>query len=346
MDTEGNIKEHSKEKLLLYKEYLRNYLAVLTKQPFYDNIIIWDVFAGSGKDDKGYEGSALIGANIIKEYNAKTEKEIFLIVNEKDANRYNKLETNLEAYKEFTTFYNKEAEVFLSEATDFIRRKYSKFHHLIFMDPHGYTQYSLKTLSDLLTLKSIDYLIFMPTTHIYRFINDQDGPAFHFLLGLGIEERRLPNIQDIVNFVKELQKQLKEKAKTKYCYNYEIKNKSANNSIFHLFFITKHYMGALKFLEAKNKIKKILERQLSLFNLDEGKLENQLLNFLKDDGKTNTEIFHKMLEIGFLSKETNPVLKRLEKENKIKIENLTEERIRKHTYYLTDQKDKIKISVI
>ena len=351
MDKKGNIKEHSQEKLLLYKEYLTNYLSVLTNPKSNEGIVIWDAFAGSGKDDEDkHKGSALIAADLIKEYRNKTKKNILLRVNEKDEERSRKLKINLENYNDFIKYFNVDADQFLSTVVERIKAHPFGFHHLIFLDPHGYTQYSQENLSNLLALKDTEYLIFIPTNHIYRFMNsnDQNNPSFQFLLGLGIDEHILQNIKKIEGVVQVLQKKLKEKAKTEYGYSYEIRNKSVNNSLFHLFFITKHYKGAQKFLEAKNKIINTLKRQVSLFEPATDKIENTLINFLKDGERTNTEIFYKMLEAGFLSKETRAILTNLDKENKIQVENLKGQKIRKFSYYLSDKekdKDKIKVSL-
>ena len=65
MDTQGNIHEHSKIKLELYRLYLERYLSVLLVTPSFSSIQINDVFAGCGVAHNEEKGSALIAAEII-----------------------------------------------------------------------------------------------------------------------------------------------------------------------------------------------------------------------------------------------------------------------------------------
>ena len=53
---------HTKEKLLVYEGYLKNYLSVMCNQSHYKYIVIWEPFAGDGS------GSAGEVAKIIKDF--------------------------------------------------------------------------------------------------------------------------------------------------------------------------------------------------------------------------------------------------------------------------------------
>ena len=266
---------HTKEKLLIYKEYLKNYLYVMCHGGFY-NIFIWEPFAGVGREDDGSEGSAIIAAELIQEINNKQNKDVRLFLNELDTARYDKLCNNMKPY-EFTSVFNVEGSSFLLEVTRVSRSFTSKVHNLFFIDPYGYTQYTQENITQLLQLKNTDYLLFIPTTHIYRFRNKDDNPAKNFVLDLGIKKSLLDKIDDQDKLAEALIKVLKEKAKTRYGYRYELKNRTEKNIFYHLLFLTKNSVGAKKFLEAKNKVKQSIEKkQITLFDADE--LENMFFS--------------------------------------------------------------------
>ncbi len=338
MDKEGQIKKHSQEKLLVYKKYLIEYLSVLTNQPYYNQILIWDIFAGKGKDDKGTKGSALIAAEQIKDFRDKTGKNIRLFLNELNKANYQQLCSNLENYH-FTKVFNKNGEDFLKEINHTFKNKNYKIHNFFFIDPHGYTQYSTSTLKELLNLKSSEYLIFIPTNHIYRFLKalNENNPAAQFVHNLEMKKK---DFKDANSFVKELEKILKKITNSHFVYSYKIENKEAKSNFYHLLFITKHIIGAEKFLEAINKVKRELLTQLSLF--DDLDKENEVKTYLKD-WRNNKEIYEWGIRIGLLPKEINPILKDLE--NKDKLEIGADKKRRKGSFYLKSNEIKINVKI-
>lgn len=172
----------------VYREYLINYLSVLTNSKF-NNISIWDIFAGKGKDDNGNEGSSIIAAKIIEDFRIKKEKNIKLYLNEKNQQFYKSLNSNLQNYKGFTTIYNMDGENLLKQINSFFKNNHSFTKNLFFIDPFGYTEYSTETLKNILQLNNFEYFIFIPTNHIYRFQdadNLENNGAENFLLNLGI----------------------------------------------------------------------------------------------------------------------------------------------------------------
>ena len=337
MDKKGNIGRHSKEKLLVYKQYLVNYLYVLTNpnQRFYEKIFIWDIFAGKGKDEKGNKGSALIAAEVIKDFREK--KEILLFLNE--LKHFEILKENLKDYSNFARVCKEKAENFLKKVIDFIEEtKQNKFLNFFFIDPHGYTEYSTETLKKLLNLKKSEYLIFIPTNHIYRFAKalSEGNPAAKFVRDLGIENKDFDNAN---NFVKELENKFKELAQSDFVYSYKIENKEAPNSFHHLFFITKHIRGAEKFLQTKNKIKEALPHLFE--NLDK---ENAIKEYIQD-WRSNHEIYEWGIKNALLPKEINPILRALEKENILVVQCDNPKR-RKGFFYLNEKpKERLQIKL-
>ena len=90
MDKKGFIQEHSKIKLELYRLYLERYLSVLLTTPFFERIVVNDVFAGCGVAQNEEKGSALIAAETIEKIKAeRNPRNKDIILNLNDANQAN-----------------------------------------------------------------------------------------------------------------------------------------------------------------------------------------------------------------------------------------------------------------
>ena len=188
MDKKGFIQEHSKIKLELYRLYLERYLSVLLTTPFFERIIISDVFAGCGVAQNEEKGSALIAAETIETIKAdRNPRNKDIILNLNDANQANclALQKHLQN-RPFVHITNQDADKYIQswEATP-------SSHNLFFIDPHGYTQVSIDNLKRLFTTERSDFLIFVPIYHLFRFKEvdaTQTKPVSDFLKALGISD--------------------------------------------------------------------------------------------------------------------------------------------------------------
>lgn len=338
------MREHTEEKLTVYREYLKNYLYVMCNAKQYSRIFVWEPFAGGGLDEDNEAGSALIAAETIDGFrNNYRGTDIRLFLNELDKTRYQSLKRSTSKHRGFVRVYNWEAERFLSKVHSELKKisRNRNLHNLFFIDPYGYTQYSQENLIDLLNLNNSDYLIFIPTISIYRFKNTEDNPARKFVLDLGIQESVLNDIKNVESFAEKLKKELKEKAQVEFAYQYRLKNKEVPYSIFHLFFITKHIKGAQKFLEAKNKI---IEKQgqLIFLSLEESEIESKLQKILSKE-IDNHELFKEIIKMGYLPKEVTLILKKWEDEGELRIR--AEFKRKKGSYYLTNNEKTVFIKV-
>ncbi len=334
---------HTQEKLAVYKEYLINYLSVMSNISYW-NIAVWEPFASEGVNTAGEKGSAMIAAETIKDFRVKKDKDIRLFLNELNPQKYQRLEKSMEPYSDFVGVFNMDAKDFLDEIIKFLSSS-RKIHSLIFIDPYGYTQYTKENLVRLLNLSRIDYLIFMPTSHIYRFHGKEDNPARQFALDLGVKPSTLsksasskPNY-DI--FSAELLAGLKKIAESDYGYSYKLENKEASNTYHHLFFITKERRGAEQFLKAKDKLKVKLQQQLTFFDFNEIEIKKDLSDMLQKP-ITNTKLSDEMIKKGYLPKEINPLLKKMEKDGKLKIFLISpHSKRRKGSFYLNDKEENL-----
>ncbi len=328
-----SVNSNTREKRDLYKSYIENYLSVMIRAPF-GPLLILEPFAGVGIEG-GEKGSALIAAECIQRFSIDNPtKEFFLVLNEKDEKRCQELKANLSEYENFTRIYQGEAQQFISNATGLLNDpKHNGSHGLVFIDPYGYTQYSQQNIHDLLNLKRVDYLIFMPTIDIYRFKNKINNPARKFVLDMGVDESTLNDTNNINAFAESLVSCLKRISQSKYVYSYLLENRKDRNRKHHLFFITKNILGAEKFLEARKKIKKISEPSF-LFAFEDTEAKKIVSNALNNE-ITNVTLYEKGIENGFLPVDINPILKQMEQDEEITI-NCNFNR-RRGAFYLKDK---------
>ena len=337
MNKENIIHEHSEEKLSVYREYLDSYLSVLANQSYYVTINVIDLFAGPGISSNQKKGSAMVAVEVIDNHREKNTVNFYL--NEKDAEKYKTLKENLSQY-DYPVITNKSADDFVEQL--FIDGCLSpsnvrKSHSLLFIDPHGYTQLSIGNLTKILQQPKIEVLIFVPVYSIYRFITAEGNPARRFVLDLGIEKSILSGIKNMDSCVNRLTHIFKEKANTEFGYSYELRNKNATNSSFHMFFITRNITGAEKFLEAKNKIKNNLKNQLTIFDVEEPQRRTDLQEMLLK-GTTNTNLHATIIKKGYLPKEITPILKEMERNGKLQVR--ADSSRKKGAYYLNQKGDK------
>ena len=319
------MEDHSKKKLTLYRLYLTAYLSVLTNQPHIKNINIVDLFAGVGKTEDGHHGSAVIAAKMVEGFSKKTDKNIRLVLNEYKKQRYDCLVKNISSVLPCYDIMNQTADACFSELWPSYQNV-SDTRTLFFIDPYGYTQFGQVNLSKLMQDKSIEILIFIPVSHIYRFINKQEPersvkPIINFLSDCGIEQYQYEDLDDLHDFMNLLKDNFKTRsADPSYIYSYPLKNEGATNSQHCLFFITHNHRGADKFIEAMYKIRKDSTAEL-LFDIDLEDILKKLVDYLHEY-RSNVDINNWRRENGYHYPEITKALRKLESEKKLEIEEI------------------------
>lgn len=182
--------EGTKSKLGIFKEYFKESFPVFVHSRYFNEILIYDFFAGQGKNLKGEYGTAL---NILNEITSHCKgikannKKIFLILNDKE--EFATLESNVSEYlKECRSKCNgecilKEEKNLVIRSRDFedyfrelyprilTRKKSAK---LIFLDPFNFV-IDKQLFKKLIDLPSSDFICFMPSSFLLRF---PEEPAF------------------------------------------------------------------------------------------------------------------------------------------------------------------------
>ncbi|GAB7140623.1 hypothetical protein RsTz2092_05730 [Deferribacterales bacterium RsTz2092] len=345
MNTRKEFREHSQLKVKLYESYLRRYLLILGQVKHVKKIAIYEPFAGPGKHDNGEDGSPLVAWKIINETkchssiqksNPNIQLELWL--NDENKDYTDELKGLLNPPEKHNIHIhnwtaNEFCERLLHAPTN------GDTHKLWFIDPFGYTQIDYSVIDNLLSQPHTECFLFVPLSHINRFINSatkQSDPAHKFLQWRGITN----NIDSIESFAECVEKSFR--GVNRYCYKFELKH---NQNRYYLYFITSHIFGAQKFLEARDAIL-VYEISQGVISSDEAKrvydkemelrFEPKLKEFLKTK-RDNLDIYSFSIESGFLPRITNSILKKLEKVAQLDIRDIgppTGKTRRKGAFYI------------
>ena len=360
-ETKENVFEHSQAKLEFYKNYLAEYLVVLLNDSYTNTINIYDIFCGIGIYEDGNEGSPIIAIKIIETLLDKyPSNNITLTINDKDKSKVkfveNYIDNNHKNRCQVIT-YNLDAIEMLRIVNNQIHSSKKGVKNLIFIDPYGYKEIYKKDISNIMSSKNSEIIIFLPISQMYRFsktaLKNRENQSYKhlrrfiedfFQKGHPIYDETYDNQIQYIDYIK---KALSFKNRY-YSASYHIQRQKKD--YYALFFITNHIYGLEKILNTKWKLDNLCgkgfektKKQLSLFEEinNEQKKEDcfnnfklTLINFLKKD-RTNLELYEFTLINGFLPKHTINILK---------TENLIFDRnVRKNSFYISYKNYKEKI---
>lgn len=328
----------TKAKLEIFRNYLKEWLPVFIsnyEKTHWENIFIYDFFAGEGKDISGTLGSSLIILDVLNEFEyliAKTKVKINVIYNEKDEKTFKTLSNHIDKFN-----YNREkVNVTLHNKTfqELFKELYPKMivqnnlPKLMILDQFGIKEITNDIFKKLISFKRTDFIFFISSSFVRRF---NELPEFNNYLSITKE-----NFEDTKPF--HSHKVVFEYYKSMVDTNYMLAPFSIKKgiNIYGLIFGSNHTLGIEKFLKVGWKInphtgdanynideEKIIEGQPSLFEEDNtikklNLLDSFLRNYILLEKETSLyKVYLKTLEFGCQPKHCNEVLRKLEKENKI-----------------------------
>lgn len=340
VDTHGIIHEHSKIKLELYRQYLNAYLPILLNSKFFDRIFVHDIFAGSGISSNGEKGSAIIAATEIRKVlEAYPAGSVSLRLNEKVGESFDSLNESMRSFPPFFETFNQDANQYVERW-----RPIRRTHNFFFIDPHGYTQLSGENLRKLYSFQDSDYLIFLPISHIHRFLRKDEAdeqlvPISKFLSDLGIGNAEAASVPDVEAFAQLVVNALKKLANTQFVYKQMLRNLSGTSQ-YCLIFASRHILGAHKFLEAQFKVRegsRAKETEPGFdFTYD---YINQSIRRHVESGRSydNVGLYQLGIEKGFLPKQINEELKELEDAGKITVTTLAGQKRQRGGFYIDNK---------
>lgn len=338
--------EGTRAKLEIFKEYFKESFPVFIFSPYFKEILIYDFFAGQGKDVTGEFGTAL---NILDEITShckairNSKKEVFVILNDKK--EAEKLSENVGKYLKECRIKCKEECVLQEEKNLIIRNKeFSAYFNdlypilvnrkrsakLIFLDPYNFV-IDKKLFKDLIDLPNTDFICFMPTSFLLRF---PEEPAFKKYINTNEIDFKTSKPAHCHRVIADYFNSLVPTDKEYYTGCFSIKKGS---NYYGLLFGSSHTLGAEKFQKVcwkqdstTGEANYNIDREL-VYNQDQGilfqeaKIPQKIKSFEKDLTEkilnkeiiTNTEAYKFALKRRCLVKYASEVLNSLMNEKKI-----------------------------
>lgn len=301
--------EETVTKLEIFESYMEAWIPTFIMSGF-EEIYIYDFFAGQGYDKNGTAGSSIRILKSIKKFQGyflSKKARVNILLNEYDKTKFETLEKTIDLFladnpklKYFTKirFYNEKFEDLFSK----IEPELNTGPNLIFLDQNGIKQFSDNNFLKFINFDRTDFLIFISSSYFRRFADD---PAFQKHIALNIEEVNKNPYKYIHEVVLNHYKSLIPVGNNIKLYPFSLK-KGAN--IYGLIFGAKHILAVDKFLQ-------IAWNQNSIngsanFDIDgDVKTSSQQisLEFIEFKKKTKIEKFEEQLEKYVLQKERSNI---------------------------------------
>lgn len=356
--TKNVLKEHSQAKVKLYTDYLLLYLSILGNTHV-SKIHLFDILCGEGKYEDGSEGSALKSLRTILAYFTRTpQTKLKLSVRLNDFGQSDveaglKKIDRVQVHASTIPFPNGRVNLeysdyeysrMLDEVKQTVGQLSSSEKALIFIDPWGYKSIRPKKLNELFACGRAEILMFLPTTHMYRFANKalEDLPEEEILkcflpLKHLLEELYDGRVPKFSNF-KEFEAALLDKLKLKLGANFNssFTLETAGKNRYSLFFFTPHIKGLEAFnhacwkldeMQGREFVVKAQSGQNSLFSIENfpyglfhHKHIAELKKFIYSAPATNREVYEFGVVNRQLKKATNAALNVLRENGEIEVE--------------------------
>ena len=338
--------EETMLKLEIFAECFREWLPVFIHNQYIKGALIFDFFAGSGKDIEGNMGSPLILLNEARGKNCeavkKNKKLILFTFNEKNENKYNELKNNVESYisqcatqnkcgKEcvYRLSYNQEDfkdfllnEKLITYLSDY---NYAKF---VLLDQYGFKQIDEDVFLKFVNFPKTDFIFFISSSFIQRF---KEVPATKLYIDTSKIQFNENRPEDCHRLIAKYYRDLIPAGKEYYTHHFTIK-KGAN--YWGLIFGTNHSLGMEKFLkvcwtqdpisgESSFNIDNDFTEESLFFDKESTAKKQYVSNIVKQkilsrEITSNAVGLKFALENGCMPKLFTDVVKELEKEGKIK----------------------------
>ncbi|KUG06370.1 three-Cys-motif partner protein TcmP [Solirubrum puertoriconensis] len=349
VSTKKVLQEHSQAKVKLYTEYLRVYLSIMGNTRF-SRIHLYDVLCGEGKYKDGAEGSALKALRtVLSYYSDYPHSQLRLNVRLNDfgqsdveagLRKIDRVETHaskipLPTSKVTVGYSGVEYAEMLQEVEQTVAKLSSVEKALVFIDPWGYKSIRPGQLQSLFSSGSTEILLFLPTTHMYRFANKaaEDIPEEEVLqcfkpLKRLLEElfgSSIPRFSCLDDFAKALKIKLAEALGAEYCSAFALETNEFNE--YTLFFFTPNVKGLDVFNQACWKLDSNYGRKYSmraasgqmLLFAPQDEHIGQVRDLIFSSPVTNRQLYEFGVKCGYLTKATNAALNCLRESGEIDV---------------------------
>jgi three-Cys-motif partner protein len=283
--------EGTKEKLELYREYLREWLPVFINSEYVDTIQIFDFFAGPGIDIDGNPGSPVITCDEIRNalsQHGKQHPNIKVYFNEYDATKFEELSTCINEQKQslpqisFITM----AKDFHSSFKEWQPLMQNKTANLLFLDQSGVQQITESVFKTIVRLSKTDMIFFISSALVNRF---KEKPEIRKNLPIRDEDLGLMNRSNVHRLLANAYPRWIPEGLKYYIGSFSIE-KGAN--VYGLVFGSGHPLGIDKFLQVAWK-----HGGDANFDIDDDGIDpKQPSLFLEFDKPKKIKVFEKELE--------------------------------------------------
>ena len=326
------------DKLQIFEDYFKEWLPVFISRQeiIWNEIQIFDFFAGIGKDVNGVLGSPmriLTTLNNNKEFILKSKVKIKVIINEFDKEKFTLLRQNLNSILDNSIFsLELHNEDFIKVFNQYFNSMKSTANFL-FLDQNGIKQITEEVFGKLISLKQTDFIFFISSSYIKRFSELEE---FNKYLKINKQDLVGKSYYHIHRIVLEYYRSKIPVNKKYFLAPFSIKKPSG---IYGLIFGTNHTLGIEKFLhvcwkhdsltgEANFDIdnEKINVNNPGLFSEYNIPTKKQIFDknlkekIINAQLRTDYDVYLFTLNEGFLLKEANIILRELQKGGKITFE--------------------------
>ncbi len=334
-------------KLEIFEDYAEAWIPTFVMQDYFDELHIFDFFAGPGYDTNGIPGSPIRFLTKVSSFLGRflsTKTKVVLHLNEyepdkSNQNKFELLKKNCEEFllenpklKYFTNleYYNEDTEILFFKLLD----KISKFPSLVYLDQNGVKFISKQFVLELEKLKGVDFIYYSSSSYFWRYGGTVE---FRKIIEFDMEELKRNKYQNIHRIVISKLKEAIPKNSELKLFPFSLKKGS---NIYGIIFCAKHFRAVDKFLDIAWKRNRTNGE--ADFDIDEDKVKGQLDMFVEkkltkvEKFKTELEglILYKKLqsnadvliytyENGHIPQQAKEVLISLKKAGKINYESRT-----------------------
>lgn len=255
--------EATKLKLNIFGECFEEWLPVFNNNLYTDEIYIYDLFAGSGKDPENTKGSPLVlfdkAKGIDRKYCLRKKKKTKFIFNELMKDKSEELEQNIKQYLEQCKHDNDcegcvyRYKVSNSNFKDFFSDKETlsifennRIGKFILLDQYGFKQIDEEVFKQLISFPKTDFIFFISSSFISRFREHENTKKYFDTSRIDFNSIQPKEVhRAVTNYFKDLIPSNKEY----YLHQFSIQKEENKSNYYGLIFGTNHTLGMEKFLK-------------------------------------------------------------------------------------------------
>jgi len=240
-------------KLEIFEKYFQEWLPTFIMGNINKPIQVFDLFAGIGYDKNGAPGSPIRLLEIINKHRRNLvhkKKQVFIFLNDADQYKIEQLKLNVgKKVKELSLKSMVEIKFSSNKFIDCLSEhkiELKRGCNLIFIDQNGFKEVTEEVFQFLINLDTTEFMFFISSTHIHRFAEQDEVKKYH--PRFDAEKIKCTPRKKVHNFIcEEYSKYIPQNIKSYGLIPFSIM-KDDHNNVYGLIFVSKHILGADKFL--------------------------------------------------------------------------------------------------